>query len=376
MSGPGDRGLRDAARHLGAVLPHGGSLPEAEWQSRQRALRWLLWAHVVAIPIITLLFDQGLDQAALDLFTPTFFAIIAQLRRGSRRVQSLIVTVGLLSCSALIVHITGGLTQAYFHFFVMVAALSLYEDWLPFATAVVYVLIQQAVTAEVVDYDEANSPWRWGLVHAAFIGALSLVCLATWRASARDREAFRSLVQSLEEGVVMIDRNGQMITANPSATRILGMDPAEVLAGYGHAEWSFIDADGQPLPTRETPAVHHRDDRRAAGVRGGRAAAAARRDALARGLHARRGDRPRPAVHDRRLVHRRHRGARGRRGARALQHRALPVRLHRLARPVRAAADGVELPRAAAPPLPRAGWTGTRTSSSSTPSTAPRACGR
>ena len=62
-------------------------------------------------------------------------------------------------------------------------------------------------------------------MHAAFIGALSLVCLATWRASARDREAFRSLVQSLEEGVVMIDRNGQMITANPSATRILGMDP-------------------------------------------------------------------------------------------------------------------------------------------------------
>lgn len=229
-------------------------MPEAEWQSRQRALRWLLWAHVVAIPIITLLFDQGIDQAALDLFTPTFFAVLAQLRRGSRRVQSLIVTIGLLSCSALIVHITGGLIQAYFHFFVMVAALSLYEDWLPFATAVLYVLIQQAVTAEIVDYDEANSPWRWGLVHAAFIGALSLVCLATWRASARDREAFRSLVETLEEGVVMVDRDGHMVTANPSATRILGMDPREVLTGYGAAaEWSFIDADGRPLPVRRTP---------------------------------------------------------------------------------------------------------------------------
>jgi light-regulated signal transduction histidine kinase (bacteriophytochrome) len=31
------------------------------------------------------------------------------------------------------------------------------------------------------------------------------------------------------------------------------MDPSEVLSGYGHAEWSFIDAEGQPLPTRETP---------------------------------------------------------------------------------------------------------------------------
>lgn len=256
LSGPGERGLRDAARHLGAVLPHGRSLPEAEWESRQRGLRWLLWAHVVAIPIITLLFDQGVDQAALDLFTPTFFAVIAQLRRGSRRVQSLIVTIGLLSCSALIVHITGGLIQAYFHFFVMVAALSLYEDWLPFATAVIYVGVQQTITAEIVDYDEANSPWRWAAVHSAFIAALSLVCLATWRASARDREAFRSLVETLEEGVVMIDRGGTMVTANPSASRILGMDPTEVISGYGHdAEWSFIDVDGRPLPLRETPLI-------------------------------------------------------------------------------------------------------------------------
>lgn len=256
LSNPGERGLRDAARHLGAVLPHGRSLPEAEWQSRQRALRWLLWAHVVAIPIITLLFDQGVDQAALDLFTPTFFAVVAQLQRGSRRVQSLIVTVGLLSCSALIVHITGGLIQAYFHFFVMVAALSLYEDWLPFAIAVLYVGIQQTITAEIVDYDEANSPWRWAAVHSAFIAALSLVCLATWRASARDREAFRSLVETLEEGVVMIDRGGTMVTANPSATRILGMDPTEVISGYGvNGEWSFVDVDGRPLPLRETPLI-------------------------------------------------------------------------------------------------------------------------
>lgn len=256
LSNPGERGLRDAARHLGAVLPHGRSLPEAEWQSRQRALRWLLWAHFVAIPIITLLFDQGIDQAALDLFTPTFFAVVAQLQRGSRRVQSLIVTIGLLSCSALIVHITGGLIQAYFHFFVMVAALSLYEDWLPFATAVLYVGIQQTITAEIVDYDEANSPWRWAAVHSAFIAALSLVCLATWRASARDREAFRSLVETLEEGVVMIDRGGTMVTANPSATRILGMDPTEVISGYGvNGEWSFVDVDGRPLPLRETPLI-------------------------------------------------------------------------------------------------------------------------
>ena len=40
----------------------------------------------------------------------------------------------------------------------MVAALSLYEDWLPFGAAVVYVLIQQGITAAIVDYDAPTRP--------------------------------------------------------------------------------------------------------------------------------------------------------------------------------------------------------------------------
>ena len=99
------------------------------------------------------------------------------------------------------------------------------------------------------------SPVRAALA-LLLIAALSLVCLATWRASARDREAFRSLVETLEEGVVMIDRGGTMVTANPSASRILGMDPTEVISGYGaNGEWSFVDVDGRPLPLRETPLI-------------------------------------------------------------------------------------------------------------------------
>ena len=197
------------------MLPHGQTLPEGEWQSRHRALLWLLWAHVAAMPIISLLFDQGPSQAALDCATVGVWAVLAQLKFGGRRVQSLIVTIGLLSCSALLVHVSDGLPESYFHFFVMVAALSLYEDWVPFGAAVAYVLIQQGITAAIVDYDRADSPWLWALVHSAFIGALSIVCLATWRASERNREAFRSLVESLEEGVLMVDEKGRLVTAKP-----------------------------------------------------------------------------------------------------------------------------------------------------------------
>src|SRR3954465_5828810 len=247
------RSVRDVVRHLSAVVPHGAKLPDAQWQSRHRALVWLLRAHIPAIFVISLLFDQGFAQALLDGATVTFFAVLAQFHLGGRRAQALVVTLGLLSCSALLVHITSGLNQSYFHFFVMVAALSLYEDWFPFAIAVVYVLVQQGITTEIVDYGKANSPWKWALVNSAFVGALSLVCLATWRASERDRAAFRTLVESLEEGVVMIDRAGDLVAANPSATRLLGVDPAEVLADDTELEWTVVDGDGLPMPRRENP---------------------------------------------------------------------------------------------------------------------------
>jgi PAS domain S-box-containing protein len=236
------------------VLPHGQTLPEGEWQSRHRALLWLLWAHVAAMPVISLLFDQGPAQAALDCATVGVWAVLAQLKFGGRRVQSLIVTIGLLSCSALLVHVSDGLPESYFHFFVMVAALSLYEDWVPFGAAVAYVLIQQGITAAIVDYDRADSPWLWALVHSAFIGALSIVCLATWRASERNREAFRSLVESLEEGVLMVDEQGRLVTANPSARRILGMDPERILApNHSDPDWFFVGADGAPLDELARP---------------------------------------------------------------------------------------------------------------------------
>lgn len=250
----GARGLRDALRHLGAALPHGRTLPESQWRGRHRGLRWLLWAHVVAVPLISLLYDQGIGQAALDGVTVGVFAVLAQVEVGGRRTQSLIVTLGLLSSSALLVHVTDGLSESYFHFFVIVAALSLYEDWVPFGAAVAFVLLQQGITAAIVDYDRAESPWLWALVHSAFIGALSVVCLATWRASERDRETFRSLVESLEEGVLMVDPRGRLVTANPSARRILGMDPERVLAvNESDPEWAFVAEDGSALPESARP---------------------------------------------------------------------------------------------------------------------------
>jgi PAS domain S-box-containing protein len=248
-------------RRLGSILPHGKTLPEEEWRTRHRALVWLLWAHVVALPIVALLYGKSLPHSLLEGGVVAVFGVAALLRIGTRREQSLVVVFGLLTCSAVLVHITGGLIEAHFHFFVMVAALSLYEDWVPFLAAVAFVLFQHGIMAAFVDHDSVfnhpGSSWKWAAVHSGFIAALSVALLANWRASEAQRVAFRSLVETLEEGVVMVDRRGSLAASNPSAARILGMDPARILhVNETDDDWMLIGTDGEPLPDAERPMRH------------------------------------------------------------------------------------------------------------------------
>jgi PAS domain S-box-containing protein len=243
------------------VLPHGKTLPEEQWRARHRALVWLLWGHVVALPLVALMYGMSVPHSLLDGAVIAFFGVLAELRLGGRRARSLVVVFGLLSCSAVLVHITGGLIEAHFHFFVMVAALSLYEDWVPFLASVAFVLLEHGIMAAFIDqhavFNHPGSSWKWAAVHSGFIAALSIACLINWRASEAQRAAFQTLVETLDEGVVMVDRDGSLAASNPSAGRILGMDPARILdVNETDSDWMLVGADGHPLPEAERPMRH------------------------------------------------------------------------------------------------------------------------
>src|SRR5688500_17938825 len=107
-----------ALRTARGALPTGRTLPAAEWDRRHRALLVLLWLHVVALPLYGL--TRG--YAGLHLLyhaAPLIaFAVLARQSRLSRRVRGISVALGLLTASALAVHISHGLIEAHFHFFV------------------------------------------------------------------------------------------------------------------------------------------------------------------------------------------------------------------------------------------------------------------
>ena len=58
--------------------------------------------------------------------------VIALLIEDRRRAASVLVSLGLITACALLVHIWHGAIEAHFLFFVTIVVLALYEDWVPF----------------------------------------------------------------------------------------------------------------------------------------------------------------------------------------------------------------------------------------------------
>ena len=101
------------------------------------------------------------------------------MERGSR-------PIGLATCSGVLVHLAGGAIEMHFHFFVMVAVITLYQDWPPFLAAITYVVVHHSVIGSIAPESVFNhpaaiaDPVTWALIHGGFIMALSVVGVISW----------------------------------------------------------------------------------------------------------------------------------------------------------------------------------------------------
>ena len=180
-------------------------------------MRFLLWFHVVVIPAYAVIRGDSFAHGLVEALPVAVPALAATSARLSRLIRTFAASIGLLSSSAVLVHLSGGLIEMHFHFFVMVAVVSLYQDWVPFIAAVGYVLIHHGLIgaldpASVYNHPAAlAAPWKWAAVHAFFIAGISAASLVSWRlnetslaqrrvAEARLREETRIVEQLNEVG--------------------------------------------------------------------------------------------------------------------------------------------------------------------------------
>ena len=204
--------VQRAKLHLRDLLPTGRSLPEGSWLGRHRAILVLLWLHIPAIALYGVIEGHGLLHSLLEASAIALFAIAASPQTISPRVRSAVATVGLVSCSAVLVHLSGGLIEMHFHFFVMVAVVTLYQAWLPFLLAIAFVVIHHGTvgvihSSQVYNHPSAIAhPWKWAFIHGLFIAAESAAGLVAWKLNERALGSERDARKDLEEVNVELDR--------------------------------------------------------------------------------------------------------------------------------------------------------------------------
>src|SRR5215213_8803038 len=80
----------------------------------------------------------------------------------------------------------------------------LYQDWRPFGLALAYVVVHHTLLGmlaptQVFNHPAAErAPWKWALIHGAFVAAASVAYLVNWRLSERQAVEISRLVSRLE----------------------------------------------------------------------------------------------------------------------------------------------------------------------------------
>jgi len=196
MSSPS---LAQPARAVAAAatwLPRGGTLPAADWAWRHRVVCLLLALHVPVLALVALLGDE--PGEVLQVLLPLGALLAVAARASSRRLRSLAAALGLLTASALTVHLFEGVGEAHFHYFVTVAVIALYQDWTVYLLAIGFVLVQHGVMA--VRPDGLTGEWGTAAVHAAAVLAESAVLVLFWRANEVSRVQQEQLRAELSAG--------------------------------------------------------------------------------------------------------------------------------------------------------------------------------
>jgi diguanylate cyclase (GGDEF)-like protein/PAS domain S-box-containing protein len=242
---------------LRAALPEGRTLPDRVWRRRHRAMLTLLWLHAVALTAFALAQGFGLLHSLQEGGMVALFAAAATAAGSRKRVAASLVSFGLITSSAVLVHLWGGVIEAHFHFFVMIVVLSLYEDWVPFLVAAGYVVLHHGLVGaldadSVYNHAEAVAhPWRWAAIHGLFVTGAGVGAVVAWRLNeevraetelayrqARDsEERFKSAFENAPIGMalasVRVGEFGRYLQVNAAMAALTGYSQDALLTMAG-----------------------------------------------------------------------------------------------------------------------------------------------
>ena len=230
--------VRVRAREKIVRLPRGGALAEETWWARHRAITLIAWGHLPLLLIIGRARSIPVDHLILEVGLLGLAAALASVAK-ERFLASAAATFALVTSSALLVHFSQGLIEMHFHFFVVVAIITLYQDWRPYLLGLGYVVIHHGLFGTLQPHDVYNhpaalaNPRLWAVIHGVFILGASAAGIVNWRFNekmagqltrsmeqlAESEARFRSLIQNSFDVVAVVDADLRFTYVSSAADR-------------------------------------------------------------------------------------------------------------------------------------------------------------
>jgi diguanylate cyclase (GGDEF)-like protein/PAS domain S-box-containing protein len=242
----GTLAIHDALTRIRLLLPTGNTLPYAAWRRRHHAMVGLLLVEAVGLAIFARAEGFSFFHSMLHAAGLIPIAIIGLLIEDRRRPASVLISLGLITACALLVHTWHGAIEAHFLFFVTIMVLALYEDWTAFLIAFAYVVVHHGLMGAldpsgVYNHQDAvDHPWKWALIHGGFVLAAGVVAVIAWRlnegvrAEATESEQrFRGAFEGAPIGMILFTFGGPDVVAkvNEAMCEITGHTREELEAG-------------------------------------------------------------------------------------------------------------------------------------------------
>ncbi|MEM9652449.1 MAG: methyl-accepting chemotaxis protein [Actinomycetota bacterium] len=194
---------------------------DREFETRHRIITIVLALHAPALLLIGVLNGYALWHAALETFPVLAFALFAH-RPGHRVIRSSSSSLGLVYAASALVHFSGGIIEAHFHWFVVLTLASLYVDIRPFVAAVGYTAVHHFFMSLydptlVFEHERGQeNPLLWTLIHVVFVVMLIGGAAVNWVTLQLGQDE-RSELMRLREEQVQARARQQELVAEQSA---------------------------------------------------------------------------------------------------------------------------------------------------------------
>ncbi len=194
--------LRRAVRTVLDYLPRGNTLDDESFRRRHLLMCWVLGLHLPALFAFGVWQGYGVRHSALEIAIPTACLAFARLARN-RRLAAFFVTAGLVFCSSVLVHLSGGTIEAHFHFFILIGLIALYQDWVPFLWNVIFTVLSHGIGSTIAadlmfNHSAAqNRPWSWAAIHGVSVLAACIGVIIFWKNTELEQHRSNRLASEL-----------------------------------------------------------------------------------------------------------------------------------------------------------------------------------